>query len=72
MVSDKINLIRDAYNSLDAIREELLDTKVNKKKEVRKLHENQSIKASLTQLSRKSQEWNERSSERDRLISQRR
>jgi len=72
MVSDKINLIRDAYNSLDAIREELLDAKVNKKKEVRKLHENQSIKASLTQFSRKSQEWNERSSERDRLISQRR
>jgi hypothetical protein len=70
VLSDKINLVRDGYNSLATIRQELLEAKVNKKKEVRKLHENQSIKNTLTQFAQQSQRWNERNLDRDRLISQ--
>jgi hypothetical protein len=69
-VSDKINLARSAYLSLENIRQELLETKVAKKKDVRKVHENESIKETLKQFVQESSKGLCEIQERNRLISQ--
>jgi hypothetical protein len=70
VMSEKLGLIRQAYLSLKTIREELLDCKVKKKADVRKLNQKESISEALKKFSQEGQRWSERTSERNRLIDQ--
>jgi len=69
LLSDKIALVRQTYQSLLTIREELLGIKVKRKSDIDQIHKNEHIQAALARLSEEHQKWSDRSGERERLVS---
>lgn len=60
MVSNKADLVRSAYLSLENIRQELLEIKIPTKKAAHKVHKNATINKILRQLSLECSKWSEK------------
>jgi hypothetical protein len=69
-MTQKINLVRQAYASLVEIREVLLGVKIKKKSKIHAINQNDAVAKTVARFAQEAQKWNERVNERDKLISQ--
>src|SRR5260370_41047797 len=68
LLSEKTELIRQAYESLLLVREELLRIKVKRKNQVHGIHRNETIRRYVADFESVAEKYHERTDERGRLI----
>lgn len=70
VLTEKMQLVGRAYDSLVAIREVLLGIKVKQKANIHTIHQNAKVIEIVARFAEEAQKWNERVNDRDNLISQ--
>jgi hypothetical protein len=69
VLTEKMQLIGHAYNSLVEIREVLLGIKIRQKSKIHDIHQNDAVAKTVARFAEAAQKWNQRVNERDKLIS---
>jgi hypothetical protein len=69
VLTEKMQLVAHAYNSLVEIREVLLGIKIKRKSQTHTVFQNQKVKEIVARFAEEAKRWNERVNERDKLIS---